>query len=58
MDILWNNTINIIKEKVNQQNFETWIRPIRITFLEGNQVRLAVPNRFFRDWLVENYLTV
>jgi len=58
LDILWNNTINIIKEKVNQQNFETWIRPIRITFLEGNQVRLAVPNRFFRDWLVENYLTV
>ena len=58
MDILWNKTTNIIKEKVNQQNFETWIRPIRITLLEGNQVRLAVPNRFFRDWLVENYLTV
>jgi chromosomal replication initiator protein len=57
VDILWEKTIKIIKEKVSQQNFETWIRPIRITLVEGDQVRLAVPNRFFRDWLLENYLT-
>ncbi|MHB9099093.1 MAG: chromosomal replication initiator protein DnaA, partial [Syntrophales bacterium] len=44
------------KEKVSQQNFDTWIRPIRITALEGNQASMAVPNRFFRDWLIENYL--
>jgi chromosomal replication initiator protein len=58
LEILWNKSLNIIKDKVNAQNFETWIRPIRITHLDGNQIRLAVPNRFFRDWLVENYLTV
>jgi chromosomal replication initiator protein len=57
LDILWNKTVNILKEKVSQQNFDTWIRPIRICLMEGNQVRLAVPNRFFRDWLVENYLS-
>ena len=56
MDELWDKTIKIIKEKVSQQNFETWIRPIRITALVGNQASMAVPNRFFRDWLVENYL--
>ena len=27
MDILWDKTVKIIKEKVSQQNFETWIRP-------------------------------
>ncbi len=56
MDELWDKTLKIIKEKVSDQNFETWIRPIRITALEGNQASMAVPNRFFRDWLVENYL--
>jgi chromosomal replication initiator protein len=56
LDILWEKTVKIIKEKVSQQNFETWIRPIRIDALEGNQATLAVPNRFFRDWLVENFL--
>jgi len=55
LDILWEKTIKIIKEKVSQQNFETWICPIRIDALEGDQIRLAVPNRFIRDWLMENY---
>jgi chromosomal replication initiator protein len=58
LDILWDKTVRIIKEKVSQQNFETWILPIRITAMEGNQVNLSVPNRFFRDWLVENYLAL
>ncbi|MCE5283546.1 MAG: chromosomal replication initiator protein DnaA [Deltaproteobacteria bacterium] len=56
MDILWDKTVKIIKEKLSQQNFETWIRPIRIAAMEADQVRLAVPNRFFKDWLIENYL--
>jgi chromosomal replication initiator protein len=56
LDILWDKTVKIIKETVSQQNFETWIRPIRISHMEGDQVHLSVPNRFFRDWLVENYL--
>lgn len=58
MDILWDKTVKIIKETVSQQNFETWIRPIRINLMEGDQVHLSVPNRFFRDWLVENYLSL
>jgi chromosomal replication initiator protein len=56
LDELWDKALKIIKEKVSQQNFETWIRPIHITALEGNQASMAVPNRFFRDWLIENYL--
>ena len=55
MDILWDKSINIIKDKISQQNFDTWIRPIKVTSLEGNQVHLSVPNKFFREWLMENY---
>jgi chromosomal replication initiator protein len=58
LDIIWDKTVKIIKEKISQQNFDTWIRPIRIATLEGDQVHLSVPNRFFRDWLVENYLSL
>jgi chromosomal replication initiator protein len=55
LNVIWEKATKIIKEKISQQNFETWIRPIRITAVEGEVVRLAVPNRFFRDWLIENY---
>jgi chromosomal replication initiator protein len=55
LDILWDKSVNLIKDKISQQNFDTWIRPIRVTSLEGNQVHLSVPNKFFKDWLMENY---
>lgn len=55
MEILWEKTLKIVKEKVSQQNFETWLCPIRITAMEMDQIRLAVPNRFIRDWLMDNY---
>ena len=55
MDILWEKSLQIIKEKVSPQNFETWIRPIKMSSLEGNNVTLNVPNKFFKDWLIENY---
>jgi chromosomal replication initiator protein len=55
LDILWEKSTNLIKDKISQQNFDTWIRPIKVTSLEGNQVHLSVPNKFFREWLMENY---
>jgi chromosomal replication initiator protein len=56
--MLWEKSIQIIKEKVSPQNFETWIRPIKMSSLEGNNVTLNVPNKFFKDWLIENYQPV
>jgi chromosomal replication initiator protein len=58
LDILWEKSIQIIKEKVSPQNFETWIRPIKISSMEGDNVTLHVPNKFFKDWLIENYHAV
>ena len=58
MDLLWDKCLNIIKEKVSQQNFETWVRPIRIATQQDNCITLSVPNRFFKDWLEENYHTL
>jgi chromosomal replication initiator protein len=55
LDILWEKCLNIIKEKVSQQNFDTWIRPIKMSSLQENGVLLSVPNRFFKDWLEDNY---
>lgn len=55
MEILWEKGVNLIKEKLSQQNFDTWIRPIKVASLEGNHIHLSVPNKFFKDWLMENY---
>ncbi|MEA1935603.1 MAG: chromosomal replication initiator protein DnaA [Thermodesulfobacteriota bacterium] len=58
MEILWEKSCKIIKEKVSPQNYETWIGPVKIASIEGKNINLSVPNKFFRDWLTENYLPV
>ena len=48
----------IIQEKVSKQNFDTWIKPIKIVAMEDKCVQLSVPNKFFKDWLMDNYLSM
>jgi chromosomal replication initiator protein len=56
LEQFWKKSIDIIKEKVTKQNFETWISPVRISAMDGPDVKLCVPNRFFRDWLTDHYM--
>lgn len=58
METIWLESTKIIKDNITKQNFETWIKPIKIVSLEDNTVTLSVPNRFFRDWIVDNYYSL
>jgi chromosomal replication initiator protein len=58
MNAFWEKTSKIIQEKISKQNYDTWIKPIQIVSLEDQCVRLSVPNRFFKDWLMENYSAI
>ena len=55
MEELWPKVIDSLKEKVGQQNFDIWIKPIHFLSSEGEKVELEVPNRFFKEWINEHY---
>ena len=56
MGELWSESLGAIKDHVGKQNFDTWIKPVRFITKNKNEVTLEVPNKFFRDWLTENYI--
>jgi len=56
MGELWSEALEEIKDRVGKQNFDTWIKPVRFITKNRNEVTLEVPNKFFRDWLTENYI--
>lgn len=58
MESVWDKATKIIQEKVSKQNFDTWIKPIKIVAMEDKCVQLSVPNKFFKDWLMDNYLSM
>jgi chromosomal replication initiator protein len=55
MENLWSKVIDSLKERVGQQNFDIWIKPIQFLSMEGENVELGVPNRFFKEWINEHY---
>jgi len=55
MEDLWLRVIDSLRERVGQQNFDIWIKPIHFISMEGEKVELEVPNRFFKEWITEHY---
>ncbi len=54
---LWSQVLDHIRGQVNEHNYLTWFKPIKIKKMAESVLTLEVPNRFFKDWLAENYPT-
>jgi len=57
MPELWHKVLAHLKDQLGKQNYETWIQPITFVSRDKTRLYLNVPNKFFRDWLTEHYLT-
>lgn len=55
---VWTDCLEIIKEQVDEQNFNTWFKPIVPLRNEGEVLTIQVPSQFFYEWLEENYVPI
>ena len=55
---VWTDCLEIIKQNVDEQSFNTWFRPITPVRNEGDVLTIQVPSQFFYEWLEENYVPV
>jgi len=55
---IWKDVQGRIEERIGVQNYEIWIKPIRMLALRGDLVSLEVPNRYYSDWVKDNYQQV
>ena len=47
MDNIWSKVIDSLREKVGQQNFDIWIKPIQFISTEGENVESGGSEPFF-----------
>jgi chromosomal replication initiator protein len=52
----WYRVSSRLKAEIGETAYDNWLKPITVSDLDGSEVRLAVPSRFMRDWVVANYL--
>lgn len=59
MSSFWNSCLSQFEQELPQQQFNTWIRPLRLEGEDrvGEGLRLIAPNGFILKWVKERYLT-
>lgn len=55
LEEIWNNSLLKLEEKVGQNIVDLWFRPIKLTQVKEQQITVDIPNRFFKDWIEDNY---
>ncbi|NBU51789.1 MAG: chromosomal replication initiator protein DnaA [Chitinophagia bacterium] len=53
---IWESCLSIIKSNLSDKSFNTWFKPIKSIRFNDNVLTIQVPNRFFYDYIEENYL--
>ena len=54
--ILWKKCLEIIKDNLPEEQFNTWFRPIiPYSFNEKNEFRILVPSNFFGESIEANF---
>ncbi|WP_410483304.1 chromosomal replication initiator protein DnaA [Teredinibacter sp. KSP-S5-2] len=53
----WETCVSYLQSELPAQQFNTWIRPLRVDNSSETVLRLAAPNRFVLDWVNDKYLS-
>jgi len=53
---LWERCLLSLQEEFPAQQYNTWIRTLKMANANGAQLTLMAPNRFVRDWVNDKYL--
>ena len=51
----WENALQVIKEKIGPQMYNTWFSQTKYLDFKNNELFLTVPNTFSKNWLEKNY---
>ncbi|PID88279.1 MAG: chromosomal replication initiator protein DnaA [Bacteroidia bacterium] len=53
---IWKNCLQVIKDNIPEDAFNTWFKPIKAEKFENQTLTLNVPTQFFYEFLEEHYI--
>jgi len=59
IETFWHSCLKHFKQELNGQQFNTWIKPLRLEICpnEENTLVLIAPNRFVLQWIKDNFVS-
>jgi len=57
MKDIWPEVVTVLRERLGKQNFESWIKPLRVASPAKNEFVLQAPNKLHCEWLKEHFIS-
>ena len=61
-DRVWSDCLDIIRDNISQQSFNTWFEPLEAQSLDEEEdlrkLTIQLPSRFYYEWLEEHYFSL
>ena len=54
----WKECLKLIKQNVSNITYNTWFLPIKPYQIDGDKLKIEVPNTYFIEWIDEHYNTL
>jgi chromosomal replication initiator protein len=54
---IWEKVLLMLEEKVGKSSYELWFKPLKLIDFKEDLLIIEVPNRFFKEWIEENYMS-
>jgi len=52
----WNDVLASLRDEIGEAAFQSWLKPMTVREVMDGQVRISVPTRFMKDWVVAHYV--
>ncbi len=52
----WQIVSGLLRAEIGEASFQSWIKPMAVRGIDDAELKISVPTRFMRDWIVAHYL--
>lgn len=56
LEELWSEVLSKVKERISRPSFETWLKSTKLMSYDAENVKIATPNTFTKEWLESHYV--
>ena len=51
----WDDVLSSLRDEIGEAAFQSWLKPMTVREVSDGNVRISVPTRFMKDWVVAHY---
>ena len=52
----WKAVSGLLRAEIGEAAYQSWLKPMTLRAISDGQVKISVPTRFMRDWIVAHYV--